>query len=52
MGTLYPYIRLAGMASSSDEDWENAWLARPGIGFSLFPFSSNVDMVIVKKTSD
>lgn len=34
-----PYIRGAGISSSSEEAWENAWLSKPGFGFQLYPFS-------------
>ncbi len=34
-----PYVRLAGITSSSTKVWENAWLARPGFGIQAYPFS-------------
>jgi hypothetical protein len=34
-----PYIRLAGITSTTTETWENGWLARPGFGFQVYPFS-------------
>ena len=34
-----PYFRMAGISSSSKEAWENGWLALPGIGFQVYPFS-------------
>jgi len=34
-----PYIRLAGLDSNRKEAWENAWMAGPGYGFHMFPFS-------------
>lgn len=34
-----PYIRLAGVTSSRDYDWENNWGAHPGIGVQVYPFS-------------
>jgi hypothetical protein len=34
-----PYLRLGGIAASRPEAWENAWLAGPGVGFQIFPFS-------------
>ncbi len=34
-----PYVRLAGIAASRDPAWENAWLAKPGLGFQAYPFS-------------
>lgn len=35
-----PYLRVAGIKSSSAQPWENAWLAWPGFGFQIFPISS------------
>ncbi|NOT26378.1 MAG: hypothetical protein HOP16_09795 [Acidobacteria bacterium] len=35
-----PYIRVAAIASSRDQPWENAWLGAPGVGLQAFPFSS------------
>jgi hypothetical protein len=32
-----PYARVAGIASTGGEPWENAWLARPGVGVQVFP---------------
>ena len=34
-----PYLRIAGIAASRNPDFENAWLAAPGGGFELYPFS-------------
>ncbi len=34
-----PYVRLAGIASTKEAAWENAWLARPGYGLQAYPFS-------------
>ena len=34
-----PYLRGAGIVSNRDAAWENAWLAGPGVGFHVFPFS-------------
>jgi hypothetical protein len=34
-----PYVRAAGIAASQTEAWENAWLAGPGVGFQVYPFS-------------
>jgi len=34
-----PYLRTAGISSNRDPAWENAWLAGPGVGFHMFPFS-------------
>ena len=34
-----PYIRVAGLASNRSAAWENAWMAGPGFGFHVFPFS-------------
>jgi len=34
-----PYFRMAGIASTSNEAWENGWLALPGVGFQIYPFS-------------
>lgn len=33
------YLRLAGIAASQDQPWENAWLAAPGAGLQVYPFS-------------
>ena len=35
-----PYVRLAGVTSNRTEVWENAWLARPGVGIQVYPFST------------
>jgi hypothetical protein len=35
-----PYLRTAGIAASEPEAWENAWLAGPGVGFQVYPFSA------------
>jgi len=34
-----PYFRLAGITSNRTVVWENAWLARPGVGIQAYPFS-------------
>lgn len=34
-----PYIRIAGLDSNRPEAWENAWMAGPGFGIYMFPFS-------------
>ena len=34
------YVRLAGIVSSGSEPWENAWLAVPGVGLHVYPFSA------------
>lgn len=34
-----PYLHVAGIDASRTEPWENAWLAKPGVGFQVFPFS-------------
>lgn len=34
-----PYLRLAGITSSENQAWENAWLARPGVGVQVYPIS-------------
>lgn len=34
-----PYLRFAGIGASQDQPWENAWLAGPGVGFQVYPFS-------------
>jgi hypothetical protein len=34
-----PYVRLAGIASTKEAAWENAWLAYPGYGLQAYPFS-------------
>lgn len=34
-----PYVRGAGISSTSEEAWENAWVSGPGLGFQLYPFS-------------
>lgn len=35
-----PYIRLAGLTSDRSPAWENAWLAQPGYGINVYPFSA------------
>jgi hypothetical protein len=35
-----PYLRLSGIASTRSQAWENAWLAIPGVGFQVYPFSA------------
>jgi len=34
-----PYLRVAGIAASKNPAWENAWLAGPGAGIQVYPFS-------------
>jgi hypothetical protein len=34
-----PYVRGAGIAASKSEAWENGWLAGPGVGLQVYPFS-------------
>jgi hypothetical protein len=34
-----PYVRVAGVKSSGQEAWANAWLGLPGIGAQVYPFS-------------
>jgi hypothetical protein len=34
-----PYLRVAGIVASEDQPWENAWLAGPGVGGQVYPFS-------------
>jgi hypothetical protein len=34
-----PYIRFAGITSSHSPAWENVWLAEPGYGLQMYPFS-------------
>ncbi|MBN2317121.1 MAG: hypothetical protein JXM79_24560 [Sedimentisphaerales bacterium] len=35
-----PYIRFAGLTSDHSQAWENAWLAQPGFGVQVYPFSA------------
>jgi hypothetical protein len=35
-----PYVRFAGVSSSGSEAFENAYLAKPGLGIQLYPFST------------
>ncbi len=35
-----PYIRVAGIAGSKSDAWQNAWLGVPGVGFQVYPLSS------------
>lgn len=35
-----PYIRFAGLISDRSPAWENAWLAQPGYGINIYPFSA------------
>jgi hypothetical protein len=35
-----PYLRIAGIAGSRSDAWQNAWLGGPGVGVQLYPFSS------------
>ncbi len=34
-----PYLRVAVVASSQTQPWENAWFSRPGIGIQMYPVS-------------
>ena len=34
-----PYLRVAGVWASEEQPWENAWLASPGVGGQIYPFS-------------
>jgi len=34
------YVRMSGVESNRDYEWENNWGARPGFGFQVYPFSS------------
>jgi hypothetical protein len=33
------YVRAAGIGASKSEAWENGWVAGPGIGLQVYPFS-------------
>ncbi len=35
-----PYVRFAGLTSDHSQAWENAWLAQPGFGVQVYPFSA------------
>jgi hypothetical protein len=35
-----PYVRVAGIAGSRDDAWQNEWIAKPGLGLQAFPFSA------------
>ncbi len=35
-----PYVRFAGLTSDRSPAWENAWLAQPGYGINVYPFSA------------
>ncbi len=35
-----PYIRIAGIAGSQSDAWQNEWIAAPGAGLQMFPFSA------------
>ncbi len=35
-----PYVRFAGLISDRSPAWENAWLAQPGYGINVYPFSA------------
>lgn len=35
-----PYVRVAGIAGSRNDSWQNAWLGGPGAGFQVYPFST------------
>lgn len=32
-----PYVRVAGIAGSEPDSWQNAWLGGPGFGVQIFP---------------
>jgi hypothetical protein len=34
-----PYVRIAGIAGSQSDAWQNEWISAPGAGMQLFPFS-------------
>jgi hypothetical protein len=34
-----PYVSATGIAATKSEAWQNAWLAEPGVGFQMYPFS-------------
>ncbi len=34
-----PYIRVAGIAGSQGDAWQNGWLGGPGLGFQVYPIS-------------
>jgi len=34
-----PYVRIAGIAGSQSDAWQNEWIAAPGAGLQMFPFS-------------
>jgi hypothetical protein len=38
-----PYIRFAGIAASKNPAWENGFLAAPGLGAEIYPFSWRPD---------
>ncbi len=33
------YLDVGGIGASQSEAWENGWLAGPGVGFQIYPFS-------------
>ena len=35
-----PYVRFAGLTSDKSRAWENVWLAQPGYGLNVYPFSA------------
>ncbi|MBW7989408.1 MAG: hypothetical protein FVQ84_05235 [Planctomycetes bacterium] len=35
-----PYVRFAGLTSDRSPAWENTWLAQPGYGINVYPFSA------------
>jgi hypothetical protein len=35
-----PYLRAAGIAGSKNDAWQNQWIAEPGVGLQMFPFSA------------
>jgi hypothetical protein len=35
-----PYLRVAGIAGSQPNAWQNGWLGGPGFGIQLYPFSN------------
>jgi len=38
-GAYGPYIRFSGIKANKPDAWENVFLAAPGCGFQIFPFS-------------
>ena len=35
-----PYVRIAGIVGSQSDAWQNEWIAAPGAGMQMFPFST------------